>query len=706
MFLRIRRARRLACAVAPLAFAAVATTSAAVAQETAEPALKDVIVVTSARLGAPTVDVGTPDRTPLEGADASTLMTRIPGGARIGNGALSGQVQYRGLFGPRLNVRVDGQSFASGGPNLMDPPLHYAPLPLIAAIEVDRGVSPVRDGPGLAGGLDAVFKRIDFADTSDFALGYDITAQARSIDESTAIGGVVGAASDQFRFNLLGSYEDGGDTEFPSGVIATSMHERSVFGASSGVRVGDHTFSLDLRRQNTGPTGNPPFPMDIRFFDTDFARAGYEGGFGDLTVTAAASYVDVSHAMNNFDFRPAPAAMMQREALAAATTRTLEAAAAFPFTTGELRLGADIEDVDRNVTITNPNNAAFFLNSLPDIALQRTGVFAEWTGATGPFEAELGLRVDRHEADAGLASVGAAVPMGPTMLAGAFNASDRSRDDTTVDAVARLWTPPADGLSWRVTLARKTRTPGYLERFAWLPTNASGGLADGNVYIGDLDLEPEVAWIAEAGFDYLTSGAYVRPTVYLRQVDDYIQGVPFDATPGVADTPQEMVATMNGDPTPLRFANVDARLYGFDVDAGVRLAPAWRLDAVASYVRGERRDIDDNLYRVAPPSLTAGLTYEASAWSATVETRAVAEQGDVSATNSEVKTSGYAILNLYGDWAVADGVRLSAGVENLLDQTYRDHLAGYNRIAGSDVPVGERLPGAGRGVFVRLNVAR
>ena len=288
-------------------------------------------------------------------------------------------------------------------------------------------------------------------------------------------------------------------------------------------------------------------------------------------------------------------------------------------------------------------------------------------------------------------------------VAAAFNASDRSTEDTTVDAVARIWTPERNGLSWRATLARKQAMPGYIQRFGWLPISASGGLADGNIYVGDLDLDPETALIAEAGFDYVTGNLYARPTVYVRQIDDYIQGVPYDDTPGTINSPVEMVANMNGDPTPLRWANVDARLYGFDMDFGYDFDGPLRLDSVLSYVRGERRDVDDNLYRVAAPSLTAGLTWEAANWSATFETRAVAEQDDVSLTNSEAASPGYVTLSLYGDWDVKDGVRLSAGVENLLDQVTRDHLSGYNRNGLGDVAPGTRVPGAGRGVFVRLS---
>ncbi len=666
---------------------------------------REVIVVTGARADSPLTLVETPQDMPIDGADAAGLVSRMAGGALNGNGPLSGQVQYRGLYGERLNLRVDSQRFASGGPNLMDPVFHYAPITLIAAMEFDRGVSPVRDGPGLAGGANAILKQVGFTEGSDLNVAWDLTAQGRTVDDSGAIGGVGGAATDTLRFNVLGSYESGGDSSFPGGEIRGTRYERAVYGVSGGVRIENQTFGLDIRRQNTGASGNPPFAMDIRYFDADFARLTWAGEFGELQLDAAAHFADVAHGMNNYDLRLAPAPAMQRESFAGATTRGIETGLSLPMGSGRLRIGADGEIIDRTVELTNPNNPAFRIGTIPDVRMQRAGAFAEWTGAAGPVSGELGIRVDRHTAEAGVAWTGAAVPPNIAALASSFNAEDRSRETTTVDAIARLWSDVGGGFIWRGVLAHKTRAPGYVERFGWLPTSASGGLADGNIYLGNLALDPERAIIGEIGFDYAAQGAYVRPTIFVREIDDYIQGVAFDGTPGVLNTPQEMIASMNGDATPLRFANVDARLYGIDLDAGVRLPAGWRIDAVASYVGGERRDISGNLYRVSPPSLTAGLSYDAATWSATIETRMVAEQDKVSATNSEAPTDGYAILNLYGDWAVARGVRLSAGVANVLDERYEEHLGGYNQIGGSDVPLGERLPGLGRGAFLRLNVA-
>jgi len=671
-------------------------------QDTNTDALSDIIIVNGYRAAEQGTQIIRPEMEPVPAPDAAQFIARLPGADINNNGQLSGQVQYRGLFGPRINVRVDGARIASGGPGWMDPPLHYAPMPLVDHIKVDRGVSPVRNGPGLAGGVDAVFKRADFTETSDFNLAYNGSMAYRSVDDSTSFGGMAGVSNDTFRANIIYSDEQGGNLTFPGGEIASSEHDRLVYGASAGVRLGAHEIGIDVRRQETGNSGNPPFPMDIRFFDSDFAKLSYKGEFEGFTVTAHAGGADVSHGMTNFHLRPAPPNPRLRETFAKAFTRSADVQVQFKLGGGDLRLGADLENTKHKSRITNPVNGGFFLDNVPHITQDRTGLFAEWTGDVGGWGAEIGGRVDWYDLEADQAQVGPALPMGPRMLASAFSASGRTWSDTNIDGVLRVWKQTDGPVTWRGTLAHKTRAPGYLDIFAWLPTTASAGLADGNIYLGDQNIDSESAWIVEGGLDYKTDKIYARPTFFYRSVDDYIQGVPFDDTPGVLDTLQERVAAGSGDPTPLRFGNVDAKLYGFDMDFGMRISGPWRVDGVASYVRGERRDIDDNLYRVSPPNLVLSGTYERDVWSASFEGKFVAAQNDVSATNSELATDGYSLFSVYGNWQVRDGVMLSAGVENLFDENYNLHLAGYNRIRNSDVALGARLPGTGRGVFVKL----
>ena len=78
----------------------------------------------------------------------------------------------------------------------------------------------------------------------------------------------------------------------------------------------------------------------------------------------------------------------------------------------------------------------------------------------------------------------------------------------------------------------------------------------------------------------------------------------------------------------------------------------------------------------------------------------------MSRTNNETRSPGYALLNLYGEYHVRRyDLALTAGIENLLDKTYRPHLNGINRVAGSDVALAARLPGDGINVFVQASWA-
>jgi iron complex outermembrane receptor protein len=665
--------------------------------------LTDTIIVTARRAEAISADGIAPPQQIALPADAAAIAARVPGGDLFGNGALSGQLSYRGLAGERVLGRINGQRFATGGPNAMDPPLHYAPSILVDRIEVARGVAPVSTGPALAGAVNAELVQAQFSDSESLAPQLRAAAQYRSVDDSYAVGGMAGLANESWRLGVIAAREEGDDYEFPGGTAVGTSFERNLYGVHAGFRTGPGELFVEYRRSETDPTGNPPFALDIVYFDTDFVQGGFRGEIADdVTLNVRLGHVAVRHLMDNQTIRqPAAPAMMARATLADADTTTAEAALRFGSERRYLQIGGDVELTEKFVTITNPFNPAFFIESQPDARSDRYGGFVQWRGGVGVVEFEAGARIDRVEQSVGAPRLGDAVPMGPRALAATFIASDRKDADTTVDVVLRGWVP-LGAMTPRVTLARKERVPSVLERFGWLPTEASFGLADGNIYVGNPALKPETAWIAEAGFDYDGDWLTIRPTLFYRRVDDFIQGVPFDATIGVIDSTVEMVANMNGDPTPLRFANTDAELYGADLDFSIRPLAQVELAGTASLVRGQRRDVSDDLYRVPPANLRLSAVWANGKLSLGAELFAAAAQDRVSVSNSEQPSDSFATVGLFARYAFAEGLALEAGVENLLDERYAPHLAGRNRVGASDVPVGDRLPGAGRGGWVRV----
>jgi iron complex outermembrane receptor protein len=72
-------------------------------------------------------------------------------------------------------------------------------------------------------------------------------------------------------------------------------------------------------------------------------------------------------------------------------------------------------------------------------------------------------------------------------------------------------------------------------------------------------------------------------------------------------------------------------------------------------------------------------------------------------TNGESPSDGYGLLNLFGQYDFpAQRITLTAGIENLLDKTYRPHLNGINRAINPDIPLGVRLPGDGINGFLQV----
>lgn len=287
------------------------------------------------------------------------------------------------------------------------------------------------------------------------------------------------------------------------------------------------------------------------------------------------------------------------------------------------------------------------------------------------------------------------------MLANRFNNSDIDQTDNNFDWFARLSFESGNYTTWYVGAARKSRSPSYQERYLWLPLEATGGLADGKTYVGNPELDPEVSHEIELGFDFEQGNFSFYPRLFYREVSDFVQGTP--STNMMVRNFSQMMSNMGmGRPDPLVFSNVDANFYGFDMEAEYELSDQLVLRAVASIVRGERDDINDDLYRIPPDNLVLALDYLGSNWIGSLESVSYAAQDRVSFTNLEQETDGYSILNLSARINLQSGVEIGIGVENLLDEEYEDHLAAYNRAFNPDIPMRARMPGLGRNVYGRL----
>jgi len=664
--------------------------------------------------------------------DTAEVLKTVPGANVNKNGPMTGIAQYRGMYGTRVNVQVDGLNVAPAGPNWMDPPLsHQAPAQL-ESINVIRGISPVSAGAESIGGTITTKKSyLPFTSDDKIESHGNISTAYDNNNSAYTVGGQLGVSFKHDRLQLQGNFDKGQAMKAGNGLdIVPAQYQKTTFGADYGHLLGHGELNLGYGHEKVDNSGSPALPMDIIYVKGNTYSLGYQSNddFIGTKWLANMHYMDTDHLMNNYALRQVPLMLgvvgtppMARYSLSNAKDFAYKLHAAIPMRAGTLTVGTDGWLVKHNADVYDPNNAAFLLQNYNHVTRNRYSLFSEWnTSITDDLGLLVGVRYSRINMNSDRVAAngfGGMLAGLVSTLATNFNHSQRSQADNLFDVTLQLSQRINDKLTFKIGGARKQRAPSYQERYLWSPLESTSGLADKRTYVGDVNLKPETSYNIDAGFDWKSDKAYFTPRVFFKRVKDYIQGTAL--TSGTAyDFRVAQGNMLKGggfctanplDPycVPLQFSNTDAEFYGADAGFGINMTDHIALDGTISYVRGKRKDITDNLYRIAPLNSTINLSYYANAWSVSAQSMFYGKQNKVSTSNSEKKTAGYSLFNLQGRYAVSRGIEFSAGINNILDRFYQDHLGGYNRVSQdvngqvSAVATGARLPGEGRNYFIQ-----
>jgi iron complex outermembrane receptor protein len=304
-----------------------------------------------------------------------------------------------------------------------------------------------------------------------------------------------------------------------------------------------------------------------------------------------------------------------------------------------------------------------------------------------------------------------------------FNAADREKTDDNLDLTALARLSPSATRTIEFGVARKSRSPNLYERYAW----STHGMAmrmvnmagDGNGYVGNLDLEPEVAHTVSANFAWHDAnrqmwGLEVSP--YYTRVKDYIDAercssATTSQTSGTACTDANLA--VEEDFVYLQFTNQNATLYGVDVAGHYPLMESGGLGGLSlrgqlAYVNGENDTTGDNLYNMMPLNATLALEQRKGGWRNVAEVEWVDAKTDVSDTRNEQQTDSYSLLHLRSSYTWKR-VRFDIGVENVLDTLYSHpqdgaYLGEGKTMSEGDVAWGTTVPGMGRSLYAGANI--
>ena len=302
---------------------------------------------------------------------------------------------------------------------------------------------------------------------------------------------------------------------------------------------------------------------------------------------------------------------------------------------------------------------------LPPSRTRQLGVFTLQEFTVGAFKAEAGARYERTRVKAF-----ADEDIGNPDISRRFNAYSGS-----IGASVGLGTL----LRLGVNLSHSERAPSAEELYANGPHAGTQAFE-----VGDPTFAKEKSNSAEVtlrgtgnGYSFGVSGFYSR-------FDDYIY--------------EQDTGEIEDDLPVFQFLQNDARYYGFEVEASVRLAQvggfALNVDGVADYVRARIRSTGP-APRIPPLRLLGGIEAQSDRLNARAEIEYVDDQDRVA--DFETPTDGFTRVNASVSFRPIPGNRnttILLSANNIFDVTARRHasfLKDYAPLAGRDLRVTARI---------------
>lgn len=156
--------------------------------------------------------------------------------------------------------------------------------------------------------------------------------------------------------------------------------------------------------------------------------------------------------------------------------------------------------------------------------------------------------------------------------------------------------------------------------------------------------------------------------------------------------------------------NVDATTWGGEAGVAYAISSNWKTDATLAYVRGSNDTDGTALAQLPPLETRLGLTYDNQVWSVGSLLRLVSRQDRFDRNKGNIvgqdtgATGGFAVFSLNGGYRPKKGILVSAGVDNLFNRTYAEHISrSGTAIPGFDQTI--RVNEPGRTAWLKASIA-
>lgn len=591
---------------------------------------------------------------PMPAADGAGYLKNITGMSVIRKGGLGSDPVLRGMGMSRLNVQIDGGMVAGGCGGRMDPPTAYTFPQSFDRIRVLKGPQSLEYGAALAGTVLFEKDKPEFTapgikGEASYLLG-SFGRNDQTLDMT--IGSSKGYLRGQYTHSDSNDYQDGyGD------------RVRSFYHRENGViQLGwtpsvNNWIELTAERSN-GVAAYADRIMDGPVFDREsfglkVKSEALTGLWQRSELTLWDTYID--HVMDNFSLRPQNHTRMlsnpDRRNSGGRWTNDLALSEEWMVTVGvnvnrdqhRSRGGEDYNDKARERTLR----------------FDEKGWFSELEYKTGDSRYKIGYREDVVDVTQNLDS-------------------QRSLDPNVYrlnSGFARYEYQLSPTWSAYLAWGQAERAPDYWEQRKNKPM---------------FSVNPERSRQWDTGITLSSNELDLSFSLFSANIKDFI----------LYNSKLDNVQ------------NISAETRGVELNGSWKLAEQWRLDAGVSLVHGQNESYHRALAQMPPLDSKLAVKWQPNdILDLTLLGRAVAAQKKIDigygsvAGQDQGETPGFFTANLAGAWRFADDWSVSAGIDNVLDASYYEHLSKsiHSSQASLGYPQTGRISEPGRTYWLSLN---
>ena len=629
-------------------------------------------------------------RQPIPAHDGADYLKTIPGFSVVRKGGTDGDAVFRGMAGSRLGILLDGQQILGGCGGRMDPPTAYVFPAAYDRITVLKGPQTVLYGAGTSAGTVLFERNVTPTAGPSVTMAGALTAGAFGRHDEMA---TARAATPAFYVEGSGTRSHTDDYSDGSGQAVHSLYTRWSASAAAGWMPNTGTRVELSMAQSDGRAAYADRTMDGTRFARDNVAVRFDKRFTSAVlqrVEAQSYYNYIDHVMDNFTLRTPGTTFSvnnpDRMTLGGRGAATLALGHATALVVGT--------DVQHNVhtmrSATGKSSAAEALaayTAVPrgeDMRFTQVGLFAEVTATvTARSRLVAGARGDWHEALDSRACIGTMMCPGSSPLT---NDTRGATDRRTLGSGFVRFERDLDwaGVSGRLSLGigHVGRSPDYWERLKQDPTTLKSAF---------LSTKSEKTTQADVGIVWQATRWTGSVSAFYGAIQDYV--------------------LIRWQPTPTLTRNVDATTLGAEATVAYTLVRNLKADATLAFVRGENTTDGKPLAQQPPVEGRIGLTYTRRAFSLSWLARLVAAQNRVDVGSGNIvsngmdlgPTPGFSVISLNGGYRFTKALLVAAGVDNLLNATYAEHISQGGAAVPGFVPT-TRVNEPGRTAWVKVSM--